>query len=154
MSQRETAYNNMLESGMLKQALSDPESIQQYLDIATCMLNDAKTKSLSHHGAFIVAYEGIFSLVMATLEFYGARPGDGEGHRVQAIQRVAADYGLVPDQFSALTRLHAERNRAIYKKPLPPISAEQVALTIQLLENLHTEAVKLLRPPPGMNGSK
>lgn len=146
MNDNTQAYQNMVEKGLLKQAVRNQLSINQYLSAASDMLADANTQGISTHGSYILAYEGIFSVVMATLEHYGARPGDNDGHRVTAIQRVAGDYGLNPEEFSSLSRIHTDRNRAIYKTPLPPINREQANLAIRLLSMMLPAAKNLCMP--------
>lgn len=142
MSDRPAAYDNLVKSGSLKDSERLQVSIDQYMSVATGMLADARITGLSTHGRYILAYEGIFSVVMATMENFGARPGGGDGHRVIAIQRAAADLGLDPSRFSSLTMLHSERNRSTYREPIPPITEEQVDLAVRLL----TEMLEKARP--------
>jgi len=77
----------------------------------------AATKGIMPNSArFLLAYEGMFSVVMAVLESHEVRPGDSGGHRATAIQRVAADLRLDAAQQSVLARLHDVRNRVTYLK--------------------------------------
>ena len=86
---------------------------------------------------FFLAYEGMFSVVMAVLEFYGVRPADTGGHRATAIRRVAVDLQLDVSRQSVLGRLHDVRNRVTYRAPLPPITkADADALQAILQEML------------------
>lgn len=141
---RPVAYDNLIAKGSLKPAIGNAQSIQQYLRIANDMLSAAMSAPISPHAQYILAYEGIFSVVMAVLEQYETRPGDGDGHRIIAIQRVAADLNVNPDEFSAITRIHAERNRAVYRASIPPISKAQAEAAIHILEHMCAMAGKLL----------
>lgn len=144
---RPVAYNNLIANGSLKPALSNPHSIKQYLKIANDTLSAAKITTISPHAQYILAYEGIFSVVMAVLEHYETRPGEGDGHRIIAIQRVAGDLKVNPDEFAAITRLHAERNRAVYRSSIPPITKAQAEAAINILEHMYATASKLLTIP-------
>ena len=86
---------------------------------------------------FFLAYEGMFSVVMAVLEFHGVRPADTGGHRATAIRRVAVDLQLDVSRQCVLGRLHDVRNRVTYRTPLPPITkADADALQAILQEML------------------
>lgn len=152
---RPPAYDNLINNGNLKPTPRLQASIDQFLRVATGLLKDAGSAGISPHGKYLMAYEGIFSVVMATLEHFEARPGDGDGHRTISIQRVAADLGLDSAKFASVTRLHAERNRSIYKAPIPPISVEQAALAVQLLSDMLEKATALIAsaiPPAADKG--
>ena len=71
---------------------------------------------------------------MAVLECHGARPGDGEGHRISALQRFAADLGFTPGQVKTLTDAHTLRNARTYRSPIPPIAGAQAQGVVSLLE--------------------
>lgn len=114
-------YKHLLEIGSFKPAASDPHSIGQFLRTADDMAT-AAAGPLPDSARFHLAYEGMFNVVMAVLEHHGVRPGDSGGHRVTAIQRVAADLHLAAAKLSALSRLHDLRNRVTYRAPLPPIT--------------------------------
>jgi hypothetical protein len=96
-------------------------SISQFLRTADEMLA-ASASPMPDSARFLLAYEGMFSVVMAVLEFHEVRPGDAGGHRATAIQRVAADLQLDAARQSVLARLHDVRNRVTYRQPLPPIT--------------------------------
>jgi hypothetical protein len=95
---------------------------------------------------FMLAYEGMFNVVMAVLEFYGVRPGDTGGHRVTAIKRVADDLKLDPAKQSALGRLHDIRNRVTYRAPIPPISKSDADAMQAILEEMLPTAKALISP--------
>jgi hypothetical protein len=118
---RPTEYEALLKIGSFKAAVSSPPAIAQFLQTAQDML-DATGASMPDSAKFLLAYEGMFSVVMAVLEFHEVRPGDSGGHRATAIQRVAADLRLDVAQQSVLARLHDMRNRVTYRAPLPPIT--------------------------------
>jgi hypothetical protein len=92
---RPAEYDNLLKVGSFKEAASSKESIEQFLQTAQELLAASKT-GLGPAPRFLLAYEGMFNVVMAVLEFYEVRPGDASGHRATAIGRVAADLGLQP----------------------------------------------------------
>jgi hypothetical protein len=118
---RPTEYEALLKIGSFKAAVSSPPAIAQFLQTAQDML-DATGARMPDSAKFLLAYEGMFSVVMAVLEFHEVRPGDSGGHRATAIQRVAADLRLDVAQQSVLARLHDMRNRVTYRAPLPPIT--------------------------------
>ncbi len=93
---------------------------------------------------FALAYEGMFSVVMAVLESYDVRPGDGGGHRTTAIARVAADLRLDTAKQSVLYRLHDVRNRVTYRTPIPPITAADAIAMQTILDDMLTAARTLI----------
>ncbi len=118
---RPAEYDALLKIGSFKPAASSAASIAQFMRTANDMLT-ATAAQMPDSARFLLAYEGMFNVVMAVLEFHEVRPGDSGGHRATAIQRVAADLHLNPAQQSVLARLHDMRNRVTYRAPLPPIS--------------------------------
>ncbi len=74
MSPRSTEYQNLVTRGILKAAAKNADSIDQYVKTASDPLADARRPSNSSHGRYLMAYEGLFSLAMAVLEYHGARP--------------------------------------------------------------------------------
>lgn len=133
---RSAEYDNLLKVGSFKDAVSTKDSIAQFLQTADEMAAGAKA-SIPESARFFLAYEGMFNVVMAVLEFHGVRPGDGSGHRVTAILRVAADLNLDSARQSVLGRLHDVRNRVTYRQPIPPITrADADALQTILSEML------------------
>ena len=118
---RPPEYDNLLRVGHLKRAVSSRESIDQFVRTAEEMQAGAESP-MPNSARFLLAYEGMFSMVMAVLEHFEVRPGDGGGHRATAIGRAGADLALTPAKQSTLTRLHDIRNRVTYRAPLPPIS--------------------------------
>lgn len=119
--QRPATYDPLVRIGSFKEAASEPASIAQFLSTADDMAT-AITSPQPESARFMLAYEGMFNVVMAVLEFHEVRPGDSGGHRVTAIKRVADDLHLDPAKQSALGRLHDVRNRVTYRAPIPPIS--------------------------------
>ena len=91
-------------------------------------LQDASKGSLGASPQFLLAYEGMFNVVMAVLEFYEVRPGDAGGHRATAIGRVAADLALPPAKQGLLQRdqllwpgVHQHRQGGPRRTPAPPL---------------------------------
>ncbi|WP_295540490.1 hypothetical protein [uncultured Pseudacidovorax sp.] len=137
---RPAEYDGLLRIGSLKPAVADPASIAQFLRTAHDMHGAAKA-TMPASARFLLAYEGMFSLVMAVLEHHACRPGDSGGHRATAIQRVAADLALTPAQQSVLGRMHDVRNRVTYRAPIPPITqADAEAMHAILTEMLRAAA--------------
>ncbi len=133
---RPPEYEALLKIGSFKQAVSSKDSLAQFLHTADEMAAAAKSP-MPNSARFFLAYEGMFSVVMAVLEFYEVRPGDAGGHRATAIQRVAADLKLDAAKQSVVARLHDVRNRVTYRAPLPPITkADADALLVILQEML------------------
>jgi hypothetical protein len=139
---RPAEYDNLLRIGSLKPAVPSKASIEQFLRTADDM-SAAATAPLPDSAKFLLAYEGVFSIVMAVLEFYEVRPGDSGGHRVTAIKRVAVDLNLNVAQQSVLSRLHDVRNRVTYRQPLPPVTKAD-ADALQAILALMLPAAKTL----------
>lgn len=118
------------------------KSIAQFLQAAGELQEDAKSAARST-SKFTLAYEGMFSVVMAVLEFHGVRPGDASGHRATSIGRAAADLGLSSAQQSVLLRLHDVRNRVTYRKPIPPVTKSD-AEAMQSILTAMFEAARVL----------
>jgi hypothetical protein len=140
---RPTEYENLLKIGAFTEAICSEESIAQFLQAAQEMLT-ASSANLGVGPIFTLAYEGMFNVVMAVLEFHGVRPGDNGGHRASAINRVAADLGLSPAKQSVLTRLHDARNRVTYRKPLPPVTKADADAMRSILSDMYPAASALI----------
>lgn len=132
---RPVEYEGLLKIGSLKTAVRNAASIAQFLGTADDMLASAQGAP-RESARFLLAYEGMFNVVMAVLEFHEVRPGDAGGHRVTAIQRVAADLQLDAVKQSVLARLHDVRNRVTYRQPLPPITKADADAMQALLAEL------------------
>ena len=142
---RPPEYDGLLKIGSFKEAASNSDSIAQFLRMADDMAA-AASAPIPDSARFILAYEGMFSVVMAVLEHHGVRPGDSGGHRVTAIQRVASDLNLNVAKQSVLGRLHDLRNRVTYRAPVPPVTqADAEAMQFILMEML--SAAKALIAP-------
>lgn len=137
-------YENLLRTGSFKESISDADSIDQFLRNADELLAGAGS-SMPDSARFILAYEGMFNVVMAVLEFHGVRPGDGGGHRTTAIQRVATDLKLDSNRQSALARLHDIRNRVTYRKPLLPVTRADADAMRLILQQMLAATKTLLR---------
>ena len=130
--QRPATYEALLGIGSFKEALPDPGAVRQYLRTASDMV-DACAHTTSDAARFVLAYEGMFHVVMAVLTFHHVRPGDTSGHRVTAIQRVADDLQLDVAARSVLARLHDIRNRVTYRAPIPPITRADAEAMARIL---------------------
>lgn len=142
---RPTEYDNLVKIGQLKDADSSPDSIAQFMQMAQDMRADAQANARTST-KFYLAYEGMFNVIMAVLESYGTRPGDGAGHRVTAISRVAVDLGLDAGEQSTLGRLHDLRNRVTYRKPIPPATKADAVAMETLLAKMLPAAHALMKP--------
>jgi hypothetical protein len=140
---RPVEYDALLKIGSFKAAASSPPAISQFLHTAQDML-DATAAPMPDSARFLLAYEGMFSVVMAVLEFHEVRPGDAGGHRATAIQRVAAELKLDTAQQSVLARLHDMRNRVTYRAPLPPITRAEADAMQAVLKALLPAAKALI----------
>lgn len=140
---RPTEYDNLVKTGALKDAISTRESIVQFLATAEELRATAKVL-MPDSARFTLCYEGMFNVVMAVLEFYGTRPGDGGNHRTTAIQRVASDLKLDVNALSALTRLHNVRNRVTYRDAIPPIKKADADAMQRILDLMLPSANALI----------
>lgn len=102
-------------------------------------------EALDAHDRFIVAYEGLFALVVGVLAKHALRPGDGEGHRAIAVQAVLSVLGLKPAVVQRVIRLHDLRNAKIYRSPIPA-SEEDASDALQALELMLQHLSKLDSP--------
>lgn len=128
------AVRAMVDAGQLGKALPESAQIQQYIANAEGMFADATRAENSRHERFTLAYEGIHSLAMAFLLYFGARPGGGDGHRVKALQIYIQQVGL-NSHFRLLDEIHNVRNNLTYDKPSPPVSQALMNSTIALLSD-------------------
>lgn len=143
---RPPEYDALIKIGSFKSAVSSEASIHQFLQAAEDMAA-ATHQPMADSARFLLAYEGMFSVVMAVLEFYESRPGDTGGHRATAIKRVAADLGLDSTRQSVLSRLHDVRNRVTYRAPLPPITKADAEALRTILTEMLEGARELMQLP-------
>ena len=141
---RPAEYDNLLQRGLLKAAVAQPASVEQFMRTASDLARAAEHPMVDS-ARFTLAYEAMFNVVMAVLEFHEVRPGDSPGHRVTALQRVAADLNLDAARQSALARLHDVRNRVTYRAPIPPVTAADVAALQAIVAQMLPAAKQLLR---------
>jgi hypothetical protein len=140
---RPAEYEKLLEIGSFKTALASKASIDQFMQNADELLTTAKGTA-SSVSKFSLAYDSMFNVVMAVLEFYEVRPGDAGGHRVTAIQRVAADLGLDSTKQSVLGRLHDSRNRVTYRQPIPPVNKTDADAMQKIADEMFSAATVLI----------
>jgi hypothetical protein len=133
---------NLLARGYLKEAVFAPGSADAYVLRAVNARRGASLAQLDPHDRFVVAYEGLFSLAVGVLARYALRPGDGEGHRVIALQAVLGVLQLDPREVQRVTRLHELRNSKIYRSPLPASLADAA----DALDCLSLMLAKVLAP--------
>lgn len=140
---RPAEYENLLKLGVFKEAAASKESIDQFMHSAQEMATAAKA-GLGAAPRFTLAYEGMFNVVMAVLEFHGVRPGDAGGHRATSINRVAADLGLSSPKQSVLMRLHDARNRVTYRKSVPPVTKADADAMQSILDEMLSAGTTLI----------
>jgi hypothetical protein len=140
---RPPEYDALLKIGSFKEAASSKDSIARFLRTAGDMATAAKVRRPGS-ARFLLAYEGMFNVVMAVLEFCEVRPGDAGGHRVTAVKRVGVNLNLSVARQSVLGRLHDVRNRGTYRAPLPPITSADAAALQALLEVMLPAAKALI----------
>lgn len=140
---RPPEYDALLKIGSFKEAVSSKDSLAQFLQTADEMAAAAQSP-MPNSARFLLAYEGMFSVVMAVLEFYEVRPGDAGGHRATAIQRVAADLKLDAAKQSVVARLHDVRNRVTYRAPLPPITKADADALLAILQEMLAAARSMI----------
>ena len=130
---RPTEYDNLIKSGTLEAVATTPGAAQSYLGNASDYLDAAQNfgHSMKPLQRFTLAYEGFYALVQATLEHRQVRTKDSG--RNLAIQRVAHDLGLSPNEFAAVVRAHARRNDTSYRSPFPPMSRAEAQAMIDIL---------------------
>ncbi len=155
--------NNLVKIGSLKPADRDDASIAQYLANAEALLQDAGSAG-SPLARFLLAYEGIHCVALAFLEHLGVRPGNGEGHRMNALQIAVQEMGIEnthPGALRTVIDLHRMRNDKIYRRPYPPVSKAAADATVRLLSTALPEVRRLIGPseddldgPPTIPGSR
>lgn len=143
---RPPEYAGLLKIGSFKEAVSSKDSLAQFMQTAEDMVAAVKAP-IADSARFFLAYEGMFSVVMAVLEFYEVRPADTGGHRATAIKRVAVDLKLDVPKQSVLSRLHDVRNRVTYRTPLPPITKADADALQAILEEMLSAARLLIGTP-------
>jgi hypothetical protein len=133
MTNRPSEYENLIKQRAFEEVQSTPGAVEQYLRNAENYLTSAKavdpTLTLP---MFTMAYEGYFQLVQAVLEHYQVRTK--EAGRNLAIQRVSADLKLGPAEFSIVNSAHNRRNSTSYHSPFPPVSRQEAAMLVSILE--------------------
>lgn len=144
---RPKEYEQLIKAGIFKEQSCNPNHLAQFLKNAQDLLQDAESVS-SDNSKYILAYDAMFNVVQAVLEFNDVRSGDGPGHRITAIQRVATDLGITGGEFSVLTNLHKKRNQNTYKAPVPPVTKSEVTAAKQIAEKMYAKAVIYTAPAP------
>lgn len=146
MIQRPTEIDNLIGIGSLNEADPNPENVERFLERAERLLKDAENTSISDDAAFIAAYEAILAVCHAALLHHGARPANGAGHRVAALQVGLQTIGLA-SKVQIISQLHNQRNRATYEDPDQPLAPGTVKLTVEVLR----EALQACRALIAMN---
>ena len=134
MIERPDEFNNLLKNRTFKDADRDEAELQQYLAVATSSLKDAKNASSSAHSRYMLAYEGLHSLAIATLLHFSVRPGDVPGHRSTAFSKFCDVLELDLAMRKILMDAHDRRNEKTYRSPIPPLSHKEAESLITVLE--------------------
>jgi hypothetical protein len=130
---RPPEYENLIKTGAFAAVTPTEGAVAQYLKNAADYLETAKALNPSKPmPMFTMAYEGMYSLVQAVLEFHTVRTKDAG--RNLAIQRVASDLKLEPGEFKLMSDAHARRNGTTYVSPFPPVTRAEANALIALLE--------------------
>jgi hypothetical protein len=110
----------LLKTNTFQVAVSSKDSFQQFMRTAEGMQGDAKVP-MRDPARLLLAYEGMFGIVMAVLQFHDGRPGDGGGHRATANRASGRGPEARPAKQGVSARWHDVRNRVTYRQPIPPI---------------------------------
>lgn len=134
MIKRPPEIINLLNNHTLKEADRDEDELQQYLTVASSSLKDAKNANSSAHTRYMIAYEGLHSLAIATLLHYSTRPGDLPGHRSTAFNKFCDLLGLDLGMRKVVMDAHSQRNDKTYRSPIPPLTHKEAESLIAVLE--------------------
>jgi hypothetical protein len=130
---RPPEYENLIKTGAFAAVTRTEGAVEGFLKNAREDLDVAKSIDAARpKQRFTLAYEGFYGLVQAVLEFYDVRSKDSG--RQLAIQRVAADLHLNPDEIRMVSQAHGRRNDTTYRSPFPPISRAEALNMIGILE--------------------
>jgi hypothetical protein len=147
---RPEAVRNLLATGQLDEAAHSADDIAQWLANAEAMLADARREGVSTHGAFILTYEAFYSLALAVLMHHRVRVREGRGHRATPGQLMIPLLGLdaaLPGAGKVIVQAQTNRNTSTYERPFPPVSRQQVADLIRVVEAALPRARTLLGIP-------
>lgn len=129
---RPPEYENLVKRGAFEAITRTPGVTEGFLKSAREDLEVAKSINVKHpKQRFTLAYEGFYSLVQAVLDFYEVRTKDAG--RNLAIQKVASDLKLSPQEFKIVSDAHGRRNDTTYRSPFPPISRAEADAMITIL---------------------
>jgi hypothetical protein len=131
---------DMIAANVLEPAERDDRSIREWLRVAGAYFRDSLNVSLSRQTRFIAAYEGIYTVAVAVLNYYGTRPTEGEVNRMLAIQTAFAEIGV--NSARAIANIHKMHSDSTSRGALPPISEMATFGTARLLGRA-VEALRL-----------
>ena len=134
---RPEAVRNLLATGQLDEAAYSADDVRQWVLNAESMLADARREGVSTHGAFILAYESLYSLALAVLMYHRVRAREGRGHRATPGQLLVPLLDLeaaLPGAGKVVVQAQTNRNTSTYERPFPPVSRRQVADLVRVVE--------------------
>jgi hypothetical protein len=144
---RPVEYENLIKANAFTEQAATPGASAAYLINARSYLNAAKhlDVSVATMPVFSSAYEGLFKLVQAVLEFHEVRTKDAG--RNLAIQRVCQDLGMSPAEQKLVSKAHGRRNDTAYRSPFPPVSEAEAEVLVAILEKYVPICYKLVNLP-------
>ncbi|MFP6561359.1 hypothetical protein WJ542_24090 [Paraburkholderia sp. B3] len=144
---RPPEYENLIKRNVFVAQPAMPGAVQPNLGNAAEFLEAAQqlvdTREI-YLPAFFAAYEGLFQMVQAILEFYEVRIKDAG--RNAAIQRVCADLKMSNAEFALVSKAHGRRNNTSCISPFPPISRAEAQALIAILRQYLPVATALTQP--------
>lgn len=143
---RPVEYENLIKRDFLQAQPATPGAIAAYVAnaanyLAAARLLDPGQMTMQ---TFSLAYEGLFQLVQAVLEWREVRTKDAG--RNMAFQLACKDLGMEIAQQRVVTGAHARRNGTSYQSPFPPISKAEA----EELVNILAASIPLVRKLTGV----
>jgi hypothetical protein len=144
---RPVEYEAMIQKNWFAVQAATPGAISAYLLNARSYLAAARQldASTSAMPAFSLAYEGLFQVVQAVLEFYEVRTKDAG--RNMAISRVCADLKMSAAEQAIVSKAHQRRNGTSYTSPFPPVSTSEALALAGILAKYIPVAYALVGLP-------
>ncbi|MDR6635525.1 hypothetical protein J2X72_004339 [Phyllobacterium sp. 1468] len=138
----EANIQNLVKIGAVKITRRDKAVIRQRLVDAEAYLTDARIVTTTQ-SRFLLAVEGVRQVSLAVLNHAGIKVIPNTAHKVDVSQLAAMIAQLETVVPGAAKTLGDFRNIRIQRKsvsPAPPISLEQAAKTVELLQHLLARA--------------
>lgn len=133
MLNRPEEIDNLLRIRALKEADRNEDELRQYLTVATGLLRDARNANVSAYGRYMLAYDGLHSLAIATLLHFAVRPGDQPGHRALVFQKFCDLLEMDIGMRKIVLDAHDRRNEKTYRSALPPLTHKDAEAVVSVL---------------------